>query len=298
MVKRNYGYFEVLDMLNEVAGERLESELKWYDASLSRKFKALYLVGLSDVHYGNPMFSERHFVNTLNVLKKVPNLYAVLNGDMIETVLKSSVGDIYKQRQSPQEQMDYIKEHLSPVRHKILGATDGNHERRIYNSTGVDLLQQMCSEMGIPYRQNGIALRVSFGDGNKGVSGRPYVYFVYATHGYGTARTTGAKAMKAERVAGWLMVDVIFMSHDHQVNISPSVGLTPDYRAYPEKSSSGEPTGFLYGNFKAVRRMPVKTNAFIKWGGYAEAGGYPPVDLCAPLVRFAGEGHPRVNVAV
>ena len=49
---------------------------------------------------------------------------------------------------------------------------------------------------------------------------------------------------------------------------------------------------------KAHRKMLVKCNAFVKWGGYAEAGGFPPSDLAVPLIKLDGGGKKRVRVEV
>jgi len=32
--------------------------------------------------------------------------------------------------------------------------------------------------------------------------------------------------------------------------------------------------------------MLIKTNAYLKWGGYAEFGGFPPTDMATPLIRL------------
>ena len=119
------------------------------------------------------------------------------------------------------------------------------------------------------------------------------------THGYGGARTKPAKAIKAERVAAWLpTMDVIIMSHDHVVNVAPDVCLEPDPRTRPEKDSDGNETGFTIGRVMAHRKMLVKSNAFVKWGGYAEMGGFPPSDLATPEIFLSGQGKPQVRVLV
>ena len=76
------------------------------------------------------------------------------------------------------------------------------------------------------------------------------------------------------------------MSHDHVVNAAPDVYLLPDARTYPEKDKKGNLTGFYYGRVQAHRKMLVKTNAYLKWGGYSEFGGFPPTDLTTPLISL------------
>ena len=42
------------------------------------------------------------------------------------------------------------------------------------------------------------------------------------------------------------------------------------------------------GRAVAHRKILVKTNAYLKWGGWAEMKGFGPVDLETPIIQFAG----------
>ena len=57
-------------------------------------------------------------------------------------------------------------------------------------------------------------------------------------------------------------------------------------------------TGFTIGKVVAHRKMLVKSNAYLKWGGYSEMGGFPPVDLEPVIIRLAGTGKPKVTVTI
>ena len=271
----------------------ISGEPIFYLQALSPEFKNLKLAPISDVHFGNPLFSERHLDRTLEFIAGNDNVYTILNGDLCEAVIKSSKGEIYNQKVTPQGQRDWIIKKFTPIKHKILGSTMGNHELRIWNEVGIDICKDIAEALEIPYRAAGIMIKVTFGDGNKGVKGRPYSYFIEATHGYGGARTKSAKAVKVERLANWIHADVYFMSHDHVVNVAPDVYLMPDNRTHLDKK-----TGFTVGKVKECRKMLVKTNAYLKWGGYSEMGGFPPTDLATPTVTLAGEGKPRVSVEI
>lgn len=274
--------------MSEIAGE-----LIYYAHQLSKELTQLLLVPTSDVHYGNPLFSIDHFNDHIKFILDTPECYTVLNGDLCECVTKSSKGDIHKQVGTPQDQKDWIISKLLPIKDKILGMTTGNHEQRIYNESGFDVSKEIARELHIPYRPEGMLIKISFGDRNSSVEGRPFTYWVYMTHGYGGARTKSAKAVKVERVSTWIDADCYLMSHDHVVNIAPDIYLQPDPRTREDKD-----TGFLIGKVKAHRKILVKTNAFIKYGGYGEAGGFPPVCLETPIIKFAGTGEPNVKVEI
>jgi len=254
-------------------------EIRWYGKRLDTQFNELRLVPISDLHYGNPLCSVKHFLYTVKFIQDHDNAYTYLNGDLVEAVVVDSKGDIFGQRFTPQKQRDDVIEMLLPIRDKILGMTTGNHEHRIYNKVGVDISQDIAQSLGVPYRPEGMILKIIFGEGNNRTKGRPFVFWGYTSHGYGGARTKSAKAIKAERPAGWVSrADFITISHDHVVNASPDVDFIPDNRGTETDN------GFLSGKIVEHRKELIKTNAYLKWGGYAEMGGFPPSDLATPVI--------------
>jgi len=257
------------------------TEMRWAGKVLDKELTEVKIIVLSDLHYGNPYCSLIHFLRTIEFIKKQDNTYCFLNGDLLEAITKVSKGDIYKQKLTPQEQRNDVMDMLKPIQDKILGATIGNHENRIYDETGVDLMKDIAKELKIPYRPEGMLFKLSFGDNNNRTKGKPFVFWSYMTHGYGGARTKSAKAVKVERTAAWVSADWYALSHDHVVNVAPDVYLEGDDRGIIDKE-----TGFLTGRLRAKRIMLVKTNAFLKWGGYAERNGFSPSDLCTPLIQL------------
>jgi hypothetical protein len=257
----------------------MSEQIRWFGRILSKEIDSVKLVILSDLHYGNPYCSLKHFQRTLDFIKRTKNCFCLLNGDLCEAVIKSSKGDVFTQEVNPQQQRDDVISMLEPIKDKILGACTGNHESRIYRETGVDLTKDIASALSIPYRVEGMLYKLSFGDGNDSHKGKPFVFWGYISHGYGGARTKSAKAVKVERAATWVHADFYAMSHDHVVNVAPSVYLMPDNRGTVKD-------GFLSGLVHAKREMLIKTNAFLRWGGYSESGGFPPSDLTTPLIQL------------
>ena len=255
-------------------------EIRWFGKILERKLRDLKIVIFSDLHYGNPYCSIKHFLRAVDFVKQNDNCYCLLNGDLCESAIKTSKGEIYRQVGSPDDQKMQVVDWLLPIKDKCLAMTTGNHENRIYESAGTDISRYIAERLNIPYRPEGLLFKLSFGDGNKAVSGKPFVFWSYITHGYGGARTKSAKAVKAERVASWLHADWYALSHDHVVNVSPNIYLMPDNRGTVGQD------GFLSGRVTAHRAMLIKTNSFLKWGGYAESGGFPPSDLATPIINL------------
>ena len=130
-------------------------QFRWYGKSLSREFRDLIIIILSDLHFDNPYCSIKHFLRTVEFIKERDNCYAFLNGDLAESAIRTSVGDIYHQAHSPDDQMRQITDWLLPIKDSILGMTTGNHENRIANLTGVDISRYIAEKLEIPYRPEG-----------------------------------------------------------------------------------------------------------------------------------------------
>ncbi len=276
-----------------MTAEYIPGELIYYAYILSPEFTELELIPISDAHYGNPLFSKKHFLRTVDYVAEKPNRRAVLNGDLCESSLRTSKGDIYKQVGSPQDQWHWVTEHLEKIKDKILGADSGNHEDRVYNETGIDITKEIAEKLNIPYRNEGMLLKISFGDKNNSTAGRPYTYWIYMTHGYGGARTNAAKTVKVERTSTYIHADCYIMSHDHVSNAAPAIYLMPDNRTTEDKE-----TGIRTGAIKAVRKLLVKSNAYVKWGGYAEKGGFSPSDLTTPIIYMYGTDKPMMRALI
>ncbi len=258
----------------------MSKELRWFGRILSPELSDVSLIILSDLHYGNPYCSVKHFQRTIDFIKRKDNCYCLLNGDMCESTIRTSKGEIFRQVGTPQDQRDWVIEQLLPIKDKILGETTGNHEERINNEAGIDISSDIAAALNVPYRSEGLMLKLSFGDGNNRTKGQPFVFWIYMTHGYGGARTKSAKAVKVERTSTWINADLYAMSHDHVVNVAPDIYLLPDNRGMVDKK------GFLSGKLVAHRKILIKTNAYLKWGGYSEIGGFPPTDLNTPLIKL------------
>jgi hypothetical protein len=271
----------------------LPGEQIYFAHTLSNQFKELEIIPFNDVHYKDPLFSLKHLTRTRDYVLSKPNVCLVGVGDYCNIVTKNSVGDIYSQEVTPQEQRDWIIDFFMPVKDRILGVVSGNHDDRCYKETGIDIVKDMARAWGCPYRSEGMLIKVSFGAGAYRMAAKPYTYYIYMTHGYGGARTKSAKAVKVERTSSFIHADAYIMAHDHTVNIAPDIYLIPENKTHLDKA-----TGFTMGKVRAVRKMLIKSNGYLKWGGYGERGGFSPVDLEPVLLKLQGTGKPRIKVEV
>jgi hypothetical protein len=274
-------------MLNET----LPGELIYFCRDLSPKFDEIIIIPLSDGHYGNPMHFSPVLCRAIDLIASKPNYRTVINGDMAECVIKTSKGDISAQTAIVQKQYEYIRDLFMPIKDRILGITQGNHEFRIMDAAQIDLCDMWAKDWGCPYGREEILLKISFGRGCVRMANQPYVFFLHATHGYGGARTKGAKNVKVERQSHQVHADVYLQSHDHDASVQAGVYLLPHNKTHIDKR------GFKVGGVHAVEKKLVKTGAFLKRGGYAARGGFDPVSLGLTYIKLQGnKGQPVVRV--
>jgi len=226
------------------------------------------VVFLGDVHYGSPQCDVPRFKAMLKYCfdKKISIL---LMGDLLEMATRDSIGaGVYEQEGIGQTQYEKMVEMLAPLAkaHLILGLLNGNHEERVYNSTGIDISKVMARELNVPYLQN--ASWNLFRVGSQS-------YSVYALHGRTGARFDGTVLKAVENVANSFYADVVAMGHAH-------------------KKVSGEVMveGIFNGRVVQKKKFIVVTGSYLKYdGGYWQKTGGQISKLGSPKIKFFAKRH-------
>lgn len=239
--------------------------------ALPTDIKAAYLVPISDLHVGDPLFDEQKFMRLADWIAQTPNAWVVLLGDLMNTALKSSKSDIYQERLNPQQQLRYAKKLLLPIKDRILAAVEGNHEQRIMREDGIDTTELLADELGVFYSPHSVLLKITLGAGSK--NGKPQCYTVYATHGVGSGRTVGAKANSLRRLRDIVLADIYITGHIHWMTAFQETYYVPDTRN---------------NKITETKLTFVSSSSFLKWGGYAEEKLLVPSKLGVPRIRLDG----------
>src|SRR5690606_21620540 len=128
----------------------------------------------------------------------------------IESATKTSVGaGVYGQEMMPMKQIEEAVKLFRPYADLIDGVVAGNHEQRIYKTSGADVMEYFCLTLGIPGRY----LRY-YGVGK--YAWRKRCYSVAVWHGAGGGSTTGGAMNKIEKQASVVFADVFLMGHVHK----------------------------------------------------------------------------------
>lgn len=234
---------------------------------------------MADLHIGDAHCDYKGILERLEHIKNTPNAYVILDGDLMDTAISTSVGDTYGATLSPMEQLKECVKLFEPIRDRILCVLPGNHENRVYRTDGLDVTQLMCSQLGLQdrYSPTTALLFVRFGEQSRRASdGRRQLYTIYVTHGAGGGRRPGGKVNRLEDLAGIADADIYVHAHTHL----PLIFKQAFYRVSGSNSS-----------IALVDKLFVNTSASLNYGGYGDAAGFKPASRRAPVIYL--DGHKR-----
>ena len=233
----------------------------------------IYVVPLADFHLGQPGANVEVIKGYIDWIAERDNAYTILNGDIMNCAGKDTVFDLWDDLRTPDDV--YYKDVLpllTPIKETILFLTRGNHEDALYRKSGVDFMAHLAHDLGdIPYKPNGGMVAIKLGKNiHRGL------VTIYATHGWGGARTIGAKVKKVDELVMAVEADCYVLSHDHTQAIHRT------NRLVMPKSRLGSEKVYL----KVSRQLLINSGGFISYSGYIQKKGYSPQDMGTPRIRI------------
>lgn len=236
---------------------------------------------MADLHIGDAHCDYKSILERIEYIKNTPNAYVILDGDLMDTAIASSVGDTYGATLSPMDQLKECVKLFKPLAEagKVLAVLPGNHEQRVMKSDGLDITQLMCSQLGLQdkYSPTSALLFIRFGErDDRNHHGRRQLYTAFVRHGSGGGRRPGGKINCLEDMARIVDADVYIMGHTHM----PAIIKQGFYRVSGANSSAA-----------FVEKLYVNTCSSLNHGGYGDYQGYPPASKCAPVIYL--DGHKR-----
>lgn len=258
------------------------------------EFTDLEIIPLADIHIGNELCDIGALKNIIEYINDEPAnpstaRICLLNGDLTESVTRRSVGSIFEQQMSPQVQVATITQMLKPLSEKrprypqgkILSYCGGNHDVDRYKDTGITSAQTIAVNLGLEerYSNDGCYSFIKLQRlGDKGCIS----YTCYNQHMTGSAGTVGGKANRVGKISNGIFADLIVGSHFHLPLTFKENMILP----YEQKSALTQRT-ITY----------VITNAFLKFGDYAQKMGMKPNTITVPKIYIRqmrnGEGRSR-----
>jgi hypothetical protein len=245
-----------------------------------------YLICIGDLHFADNAFraeSYKKLKGYIEWVKNTPEAKVVLGGDMFNVAGRNSKTSPFEQRMSVKEEIDEICSLLDPIKDRIVGAIEGNHEHRAKNDYDIDLTAVLCSRLNIPYMgmSGVIAFKVGKINRKKGTKtggNYRYTYYGYFHHTTGGGGSIGGALNRAEKLANIVEgCDFYCGFHSHKLSHAKMSMFKPNPDA---------------------KKVDERTIDFITCGGYlayegsyAERGMMRPVKLGSPRIRFSGTKH-------
>ena len=246
----------------------------------------IYFIPIGDFHCGDPAGlggtspegrkATKKFKNMVKWIKNKEYAYTFLMGDLFDAVTKTSLGNVYEQEYNLKTAKDLVTEELKPIKDKILGCIDGNHEARIGRAVGDSPVYDLSHRLGIEYFPNWCAyLFLAVGKSRyQQDKNRPIIYTAFMHHMRGGGATPGGKINRLKKLKGMALADLYCGAHVHLKGAFKEKYLTPDIRT---KKLIEEQETY------------VATGSFMGYASYSIIGQYEKPATGAVRVRLNGE---------
>ena len=253
-----------------------ETLLKPIKIDLSEDLKEIEIMPVADYHWADPNSDHAKIMRDIEYIRDNPNVFCILNGDLMDCAIASSIGDTYGATLTPMDELRACIELFKPIAHKILCIVPGNHEARHYRTNGIDLTELMCRQLGVEgrYSSTTALLFVRFGSIKDGHShNRKAAYTIHVSHGSGGGRKEGGKVQRLVDMSTIVDADVYVVGHTHLP------AMLKDGFARPNMANSS----ITYGT-----RLYINTSAKLNYGGYGETGGFKVPCTDTPIIHLSG----------
>lgn len=247
--------------------------MKTLRIDLPEDFDEIKIYPLADLHIGDKQCDMKSTIKLIDKIKNDDKAFVILNGDLINNATRNSVSDVYGEVLNPTQQYEKCVELLGPIKDKILCITSGNHERRTYKDSGIDICKLLADKFDLAdrYGVEGVMLFLRFG-WNKSRKRKQW-YSIYTTHGSGGGRKEGAKVNRLGDMASIVDADIYVHSHTH-------LPVTMKKSFFRSDSSNSTVT--------CVDKLFVNTASQLTYGAYGQIGEYSPSSNENPIIVLSG----------
>lgn len=243
---------------------------------------SIHLYPIGDIHIGDKCFgkeSRRKLQGYINWIRITPNAYAVLMGDVVNCATLNSPSSPFAQDMDLTDQIKTAVGFFEPIKHKILGAIEGNHEQRLSRFAGYSPTISICERLGIKYLNDSAVIIFRLGCRTKQFKTNPSSrgcrgsFVGYFHHSVGGGATIGGKMNRVEKLTS-LVADCDFYcsGHNHLLGVAHRIIHIVDR---------------TYSRVEQLRQMLVDCGGFLEWNGsYAEAKQLPPLKIGSPRINL------------
>ena len=248
----------------------------------------IFFIPIGDFHVGDRaglggsseegIHATRKFRDMVKWIKDTPEAYTFLMGDLFDAVTKASLGNVYEQEYNLKTAKNFLTEELKPIKDKILGCIDGNHEERIEKAVGDSPVNELSHRLDIEYFPNWCAyffLSVGESRGNKRMDKRrPIIYSAFLHHMIGGGRTQGGKLNRLSALKYMALADLYLGAHVH------TKATFKEKYIYPDMHNK---------RLIEMQQCYAATGSYMGYASYSLKGQYTKPATGSTRVRLNGE---------
>ena len=248
----------------------------------------IYFIPIGDFHTGDKSglggslpegeHATKKFRDMVKWIKDTPEAYTFLMGDIFDATIQTSIGNVHDNQFTLMSAKDFVTEELRPIKHKILGCFEGNHEERILKAIGDSPIRDLSKYLDIEYFPDWCAyLFLSIGEsrGNKRMDKRrPIIYSAFLHHMTGGGKTQGGKLNRLASLKNMALADCYCGAHIH--------------------TKSGFKEKYIYPDMHTKQLIEhqecfVATGSYMGYASYSLKGMYTKPATGSTRVRLNGE---------
>lgn len=210
----------------------------------------LYIIGISDIHRGNPGCNEEYLDYWLKMVSKIKNPKIIIDvGDPVEVGSKHIGNSAFKQNKSLDTQIIETEEFFDPLVDDLAFLMNSNHNKRTEREFDLSLNRLMAHHLDLPY---GNQYHQTFM-----INGKPFT--IYANHGKGSNAYAHLAQGRLIRETSHVDADLVLQGHNHRL----------DFFTHPIRD--------LNTDKGMKRRYYAFTGAFLNYDGYPDEMLLPPL---------------------
>jgi len=248
-------------------------------------YDTAYIIPLGDIHIEDQYFtkkSEKKLKEQIEWIKKRKNARVFLTGDIFNVatrISKTSPFSINKKLLNDYDgdQMAYAIDILNPIKDKIIGAIDGNHEQRTIDFNNRSWTTELCGKLStkereVKYCDISCLLFLKIGKARKEGNRSAQTYSGYIHHTTGGGSTPGSKINRVAKLEDIIVgCDFYIGAHNH---MQGAVTLST-FLSNPNNCTMTQ-----------IKQTYIDAGGFLDYGGYVERFQLTPTVIGAPIIRF------------
>lgn len=258
--------------------------VKEFRIKVNGRGDCILLRGFFDIHAGVKSCDFDRFKDDVEEMRKTPNMYGFLGGDMCDFISPDdkrfdaktlTPETLLELNDLPLKMARQVIDVLMPVKSRLLFGLEGNHEKSLHDRKNIDIASFICASLGIPNLGYTALSRLKIQRGNDSRSVKTIM--LYTSHGFGSSLKFGGKINRLIDCIQMVEADLYMMGHNHGKGVAMVDRFYASNRGY-EKIVAHHKVCVLGGTYLKTYQKGTS--------GYGERKGYSPAPVGCMTVKI------------